>query len=189
LTEARRRADEIDRILGINLVHEVEAVVKRLHELRETTRGVEQTVSGIFMVDEDVLFLPTEELMSLIATLFRGLGNPHMAENVSGLTLLAARNLLVQVVAFYSYYGRHQIYNMLKRQGVTVSTRGVTGIIRHEIQRVFSACQGDNRLVLRKVMREASTDFELSIEAICREAEISAVEAVKARCRNHPLPG
>lgn len=180
LSEAQHRANEIDRILGINMVHELEAAVQRLYELRETMRAVDQSVSGIFMVADDVLFLPTEELMGIINTLFRGLGNPHLANHVSGITLLAARNLLIQVVAFYSYYGRHQIYNTLRRAGATVSTRSIASMIRGEINRVFSACQHDNRLVLRKVMREASEDFELSIDAICREAEASAIDAVKA---------
>jgi hypothetical protein len=132
------------------------------------------------MVEDGVLFMPTEELMQLIATIFRGLANPYLTDNVDGITLLAARNLLVQVVAFYSYYGRHQIYNMLKRSGVSVSTRGVVSVIRREIAQVFAACQDDNRLMLRRVMRDAAQEFEMSVEAIQREAEVSAIEAVQA---------
>ncbi|MBT6278237.1 MAG: hypothetical protein HOI95_29390 [Chromatiales bacterium] len=179
LTQARARGEEIQRILGLNLVHELEAAVTCLHELKTMIRNVEQSVSGIFLVDSDVLFLPTEERMGLIQTIFRAVGNPHLANNVSGILLLAARNLLIQVIAFYCYYGRHQIYNTLKRSGARMSRRTVSGIIRKEIKRVFDACQEDNRLVLRRVMREASDEFELSIEAIQREAEASAVAAVE----------
>lgn len=179
LTEARRRAEVIERILGQNLAHEVQAAVHRLHELRETMRGVEESVSGILLVESKVLFLPTEELMQLIATIFRGVGNRYLADHVSGVTLLAARNLLIQVVAFYSYYGRQQIHSMLKRSGASANTRGVALYIRGEIRRVFEACQRENRLILRRIMREAEEEFELSVEAIQHEAEASALTAVR----------
>jgi len=93
--------------------------------------------------------------------------------------LLAARNLLIDVVSFYSYYGKNQIYSVLQRGGSNVSSQAITARIRHEIRRLFDACKQDNRLVLTRVMSDAQREFEISVEAIQSEAEFFAVEAVK----------
>ena len=184
LTEAQSRADEILRILGLHLMHEVEEALVTLHMFREKMRSVEETITGVFLVESEVMFIPPNELIRCVDAIFRGVSNPHLANNINGVTLLAARNLLIQVVAFYSYYGKNQIYKMLRRSGATQSTVGIAGYIRKEIGQIFEACQTDNRLVLRRIMREANEEFELSVEAIQREAETSAVQAVRGMLPN-----
>ncbi len=176
--ELAARDREITRILGTHLMHEIEAAVRRLAELSLKIHSVEHTVSGIFLVDSEVMFIPTNELIRCVNTLFEGLGNPHLAREIDGVTLLAARNLLIEVVAFFSYYGKHQIYNLVSRHRGRNTTVAITYRIRSEIRKLFEACKRDNKLVLTRVVENAERDFELSVEAIQQEAEASAVAAV-----------
>ena len=46
------------------------------------------------------------------------MGNPFVAEHIDGLLLLAARNLLIEAVSFYSYYGKQQIYTRIQAQAI-----------------------------------------------------------------------
>ena len=179
LTTASERAKEINRILGTHLMHEIEKAVQRLNGYMEKIRSVERTVSGIFLVDSEVMFLPTIELIETVNTIFRGLGNPYLAEKVDGVMLLAARNLLIEVVSFYSYYGKYQIYNLFQKGGSSVSLSAITQRVRREIRQLFKACKAGNKLVLTRVMENAERDFELSVEAIQAAAEESAMAAVK----------
>lgn len=176
---ASDRAKELNRILGTHYIHEVERVVKRLYEFYAQMHSVERTVNGIFMVNSEVMFVPTNELVTCVNSLFEAVGNSHLAENVDGVLLLAARNLLIEVASFYSYYGKEQIYTILKRSGQTVSTQAITARIRGEIRRLFEACKRDNKLVLTRLMADAERQFEISVEAIQEEATQIAVEQVK----------
>ncbi|MDX1513561.1 MAG: hypothetical protein R3174_07445 [Gammaproteobacteria bacterium] len=176
---ARKRAKLLNEIMGAHLIHEVERTVERLHEYHTKMRNVDRTVDGIFMVDSELLFIPANELILCVNTVFNAVGNSYLAKNIDGVLLLAARNLLIEVVSFFSYYGKHQIYSLFKRSGSTISTQAITARIRHEIRKLFAACKRDNKLVLTRVMENAERDFELSVGAIQHEAEQIAVEAVK----------
>ncbi len=176
---ARRRAKLLNEVMGAHLIHEVERTVERLHEYRTKMRSVDRTVDGIFMVDSELLFIPSNELIKCVNTLFSAVGNSYLAKNIDGVLLLAARNLLIEVVSFFSYFGKHQIYSLFKKTGSTISTQAITARIRREIHKLFAACKRDNKLVLTRIMQNAERDFELSVEAIQQEAEHVAVEAVK----------
>lgn len=176
---ASDRAKELNVILGTHYIHEVERVVKRLYEFHAQMHSVERTVNGIFMVNSEVMFVPTNELVSCVNTLFEAVGNSHLAKSIDGVLLLAARNLLIEVASFYSYYGKEQIYTLFRRSGQAVSTQAVTARIRGEIRRLFDACKRDNKLVLTRVMSTAERQFEISVEAIQEEATRAAMEQVK----------
>lgn len=179
LKAARTRSQELSEVLGAHLIHEIENSVKQLHKLREKIRAVENTVSGIFLVESEVLFIPTYELIKWVDNIFSAVGNPYVANNVDGVMLLAGRNLLIDVVSFYSYYGKHQIYNLFAKGGSTVKPQVITMHIRREIRKLFKAVTADNKLVLTRVMKDVHREFELSVEAIQVEAEQQAVEQVK----------
>ncbi|MCH9673688.1 MAG: hypothetical protein K0U93_19770 [Gammaproteobacteria bacterium] len=179
LTLAAQRDKEITRILGAHLIHEVRHAVLRLNEFSIKIHSVERTFTGIFLVDSEVMFIPPEELIDCVNTIFDAVGNAYFAKNVDGVLLLAARNLLIEVVAFFSYYGKHQIYNLFQRSGSSLNIAAITFRIRSEIRSLFTACKQDNRLVLTRVMQDAERDFEISIEAIQCEAEINAVREVE----------
>jgi len=186
---ASERAKELNRILGIHYVHEVERVVRRLSEFRAQMNDVERTVDGIFMVNSEVMFVPTNELIGCVNTLFEAVGNSWLARNVDGVLLLAARNLLIEVASFYSYSGKEQIYALFRRTGGAVSTQAVTARVRGEIRRLFAACKRDNRLVLTRLMADAERAFEISVEAIQEEATRTAVEQVRVFMpREEPPP-
>ncbi len=176
---ASGRARELNNILGLHYVHEVERVVARLGEFHSQMQSVERSVSGIFMVNSEVMFVPANEIVECVNTIFEAVGNSYFAKHVDGVLLLAARNLLIDVSAFYSYYGKEQIYSLFKRSGGAVSTQAVTTRIRREIKRLFEACKRDNKLVLTRVMSDAERQFEISVEAIQEEAVHAAVEQVK----------
>ena len=179
ILNASERSRELTKVLGTHLMHEVEHAVQQLHELRAKTRHVEYTVDGIFLVDSEVMFVPTNELIRLVGVIFDAVGNPWLARNIDGVLLLAARNLLIDVVAFSAYYGKHQIYTLFQRGGSGVPPQVITARIRGEIRKLFAACARDNRLVLTRVMRDARREFELSVDAIEAEAEYSACEVVR----------
>lgn len=176
---ASARAKELNRILGIHYIHEVERVVQRLYQFRTQMHSVERTVSGIFMVNSEVMFVPTNELVGCVNTLFEAVGNSYLARNVDGVLLLAARNLLIEVASFYSYYGKEQIYTLFQRSGGAVNAQAVTARIRSEIRRLFAACKRDNKLVLTRLMSNAERQFEISVETIQEEAARVAFEQVK----------
>jgi hypothetical protein len=176
---ASARAKDLNDILGLHYIHEVERVVARLSEFRAQMQNVERSVSGIFMVNSEVMFVPTNELVECVNTIFEAVGNSYLANNIDGVLLLAARNLLIEVSSFYSYYGKEQIYTLFKRGGRTVSTQAVTSRIRGEIRRLFDACKRDNKLVLTRVMSDAEREFEISVDALQEEATRAAFEQVK----------
>lgn len=178
LREARERYERVTAILGRNLVHEVEQAVHELHALEQKMRSVQPTIDGIFLVGSEFMFVPANDLVRIVNTLFTAVGNPYVAQHVDGILLLAARNLLIQVVSFYSYYGRQQIYNVFRRHGATQNRAAVVHHVRAEIRGLFRACKSGNRLVLKRVMASAERDFELSIESIREAAEAVAIAAV-----------
>ncbi len=178
LREARARYDRVTELLGISLIHEVEEAVLKLHALEQKMRSVQQTVDGIFLVDSEVMFVSANDLIEIVNAIFSAVGNPHVARNIDGITLLAARNLLIQVTSFHSYYGRHQIYNAFKRNAANLNRGAIAHHIRAEIRTLFHACKAENRLVLKRVMAHAEREFELSVEAIREEAEAIAIAAV-----------
>ena len=147
LLEARSRFESVTAILGMHLIYEVEASVRHLYAFQEKIRTVQRSIDGIFLVDSEVMFMPTNDLVKIVNNLFKAVGNPFVAEHIDGITLLAARNLLIQAVSFYSYYGKQQIYTVFKRNHATVNRSMITHHIRAEIRKLFRACKTQNRLV------------------------------------------
>lgn len=178
LREARSRFETVNSILGMQLIYEIEDGVRRLYAFQDKIRSVQRSFDGIFLVDHEVMFMPTNDLVAIVNTVFKAVGNPYVAEHIDGLLLLAARNLLIQAVSFYSYYGKQQIYTAFKRNRTAANRSMITHHIRSEIRKLFRACMTDNKLVLKRVMNDVEREFELSIDAIRDEAERSAVAAV-----------
>ena len=176
---AKARSEEMSEILGIHLIHEIEFAVQQLHDLREKIRGVDKTLSGIFLVESEVMFIPTYDLIRYVGSIFKAVGNPYVANNVDGVLLLAGRNLLIDVISFYSYYGKQQIYNAFAGRGGASKAPVIAMHIRHEIRNLFKAVIADNKLVLTRIMKDVEREFELSVEAIQYEAEELAIEQVK----------
>lgn len=179
LVNASVRNKQITKVLGIYKITEIEKAVSRLYDFQEKIQSVNKNISGIFLVNSEVLFIPTNDLIECVNVIFSGVGNPYLADNIDGVMLLAARNLLIQAVSFYSYYGRERIYELVRKSGNTVSTAVISHHIRNEIRELFKACETDNKLVLKRIMRDAEREFEISVESIQMEAENSAVAAVK----------
>lgn len=177
VSRARDLAQEVNIIIGENLINQIRAAVDRLNGIRLKALGVERSVSGVFLVDDEVMYIPEQELTEAINTIFSGVGNPHLANNIDAVLLLAARNVLIEVVSFYAYYGKHQIYQLFK-SGSAVDKQRITLRIRNEIRKILRACKEDNKLVLTRVMAKEEESLDLSIGAIMKEAEASAVEAV-----------
>jgi len=178
LLEARERYDCVTAILGMNLIHEVEEAVQTLHLLEQKMRSVQPTIDGIFLVGAEFMFVPANDLIRIVNCIFAAVGNPYVAQHIDGIMLLAARNLLIQVVSFYSYYGRQQIYSVFKRRSMTLNQAAIAHHIRAEIRGLFRACKAENRLILKRVMANAEREFELSVESIREEAEAIAIAAV-----------
>ncbi len=178
LYEARARFETVNSILGTQLIYEIEDGVRRLYAFQDKIRSVQRSIDGIFLVDHEVMFMPTNDLVAIVNTVFKAVGNPYVAEHIDGILLLAARNLLIQSVSFYSYYGKQQIYTAFKRNQTAVNRQLITHHIRGEIRKLFRACMTDNKLVLKRVMNDAEREFEISVDAIREEAERSAVAAV-----------
>lgn len=178
LREARSRFETVDSILGAQLIYEIEDGVRRLYAFQGKIRSVQRSFDGIFLVDHEVMFMPTNDLVAIVNTVFKAVGNPYVAEHIDGILLLAARNLLIQAVAFYSYYGKQQIYTAFKRNRTAANRAVITHHIRSEIRKLFRACMTDNKLVLKRVMNDVEREFEISVDAIRNEAELSAVAAV-----------
>jgi hypothetical protein len=178
LLEARERYDCVTAILGMNLIHEVGEAVRTLHELEQKMRSVQPTIDGIFLVGAEFMFVPANDLIRVVNCIFAAVGNPYVARHIDGIMLLAARNLLIQVVSFYSYYGRQQIYGVFKRRSMTLNQAAIAHHIRAEIRGLFRACKAENRLILKRVMANAEREFELSVESIREEAEAIAIAAV-----------
>ncbi len=179
ILNASERSRELTRVLGTHLMHEVENAVQRLHEVQLKIRSVDHTVDGIFLVNSEVMFIPTNELIGYVRVIFDAVGNPYLARHIDGVLLLAARNLLIEVVSFFAYYGKHQIYTLFQKGGAGVPPQIITQRIRAEIRKLFAACSRDNRLVLTRVMKDAQREFELSVEAIEAESENYALAAVR----------
>ena len=177
--EARARFESVTAILGMHLICEVEESVRQLYAFQNKIRTVKRSIDGIFLVDSEVMFMPTNDLVKIVNNLFKAVGNPFVAEHIDGILLLAARNLLIQAVSFYSYYGKQQIYTVFKRNSATVNRSMITHHIRSEIKKLFRACTTQNRLVLKRVMNDAEREFEISVDSIRAEAERSAVEVVR----------
>lgn len=178
LTEAKERFETVTAILGMQLIHDVEAAVRKLYMFQEKMRTVQRSIDGIFLVDSEVMFIPTNDLIKIVNDLFRAVGNPFVAENIDGMMLLAARNLLIEAVSFHSYYGKEQIYRVFRRGQATLSRSAISHQIRGEIRKLFRACASNNRLVLRRMMTNAEREFEISIESIQLAAEENAMAVV-----------
>ena len=178
LTEAKERFETVTAILGMQLIHDVENAVRKLYTFQEKMRTVRRSIDGIFMVDSEVMFIPTNELVKIVNDLFKAVGNPYVAENIDGMLLLAARNLLIEAVSFYSYYGKEQIYNVFRRGQTTINRAAISHHIRSEIRKLFRACITNNKLVLRRMMVNAEREFEISVEAIQTAAEERAIDVV-----------
>lgn len=178
LMEARARFESVTAILGMQLIHEVEDAVRQLYAFQEKIRTVQRSIDGIFLVDSEVMFMPTNDLVNIVNNLFKAVGNPFVAEHVDGMLLLAARNLLIQAVSFYSYYGKQQIYTVFQKKHATVNRSMITHHIRSEIRKLFRACTDQNKLVLKRIMNNAEREFEISVDSIRSEAERSAIEVV-----------
>lgn len=180
MTRSRDRARKVSAILGQHLMQEIERAVQMLNAICEKIRTVEKGINGIFLVESEIMFVPATDLIECINNIFKGVGNPYLASKIDGLLLLAARNLMIEVVSFYSYYGKEQIYYSYKKSGGRLGKSTISRLIRKEMKTVFDACKEKNKLVLIRVMKGAERNFELSIEAIQREAERAAVQAVRA---------
>jgi hypothetical protein len=180
LSTAMDRSRELNRIIGGHLMHQVEQAVQRLYEFHEKIHSVEKTVDGIFLVDEQLMFIPTNELIRCVDSIFRAVGQPYATDHIDGVLLLAARNLLIEVVSFHSYYGKEQIYRLVQRGSTAGNRHAVVQHIRSEIQSLFDAAKADNKLVLTRIMKSAEREFEISVEAIENEAVESAYHEVKA---------
>ncbi len=189
LRNARERVDHLTTIIGAHLIHEIEMAVQRLHEYHAKIRQVQKSVSGIFLIDKEVMFIDTHELIHCVNTIFKGVGNRYLVDTIDGMLLLAARNLLIEVISFYSYYGKEQVYSLFKKRRGSISPYVITYHIRHEIEQLFEACQQNNKLVLTRLMQTAQREFELSIEAISLEAEEQAVHRVQALLPVPKIPG
>lgn len=180
LSTAMDRSRELNRIIGGHLMHQVEQAVQRLYEFREKIRSVEKTIDGIFLVDEQLMFIPTNELIRCVESIFEAVGHPYATDHIDGVLLLAARNLLIEVVSFHSYYGKEQIYRLIQRSGTTGSRHAIIQHVRKEIRGLFEAVKADNRLVLTRIMKNAEREFEISVQSIENEAVENAYREVKA---------
>lgn len=178
-SRARDKVKEINEILGKHLILKIESAIERLNEIRLKALGVERSISGIFLVEDEVMYIPVDELQEAIEVIFKGVGNPYLARNIDGVMLLAARNLLIEVVSFFAYYGKHQIYQLFATEKA-VDRKRVVLRIRNEIRKILNACKEDNKLVLTRIMDKEEEQLDLSIEAIQREAEAKAVYEVSA---------
>lgn len=179
LLEARERCARVDALLGMNLILEVEQAVLALSAMENKIRFAQTASDGTFLVDSEVMFLPTADLIRIVNTLFNAIGNAYVARHIDGLLLLAGRNLLISVVSFYAYYGKQQIYNVVRKNATTFNRAAIMHYIRMEIRELFKACKSENRLVLRRVMATAERQFEISVEALRSEAERSALNVVE----------
>ena len=56
LKAAKARSQGLSEILGMHLIHQIEYSVQQLHNLREKIRAVEKTITGIFLVESEVMF-------------------------------------------------------------------------------------------------------------------------------------
>lgn len=178
LIEARNRFESVNAILGAQLIRDIEDAVKQLYVFQDKIRFVQRSIDGIFLVDSEIMFMPTNDLIDIVNKLFKGVGNPYVAEHIDGMVLLAARNLLIQSVSFYSYYGQQQIYTAIKKNRTAVNRSVITHHIRSEIKKLFRACSSENRLILKRVMNNAEREFEISIESITVAAERTAIEVM-----------
>lgn len=177
VTRARDIAHEINAVIGKHLILRMESAIAELNAIRLKSLSVEQTLSGVFLVDDEVMFIPVGELQEAVGMIFKGVGNPYLAKHADGVMLLAARNLIIEVVSFFAYYGKAQIYQLFK-QGQTVDRKRMALRIRAEIKKLLETCRADNKLVLTRIMDKEAQQLDLSIEAIRREAEKQAVDIV-----------
>ena len=90
--------------------------------------------------------------------------------------------------AFFSYYGKHQIYNLFQKGGSSNTITAISFRIRGEIRKLFEACKKDNKLVLTRVMADTEREFDLSVAAIQKEAEENAIDAVRRIIPPDPPP-
>ncbi len=178
LDEARYRYRALDNVLGMRLIHDVEVAVHRLRSLHEKVATVQRSFSGIFLIDSEIMFVPAAELVRIVDDIFKAIGNPFVVEHIDGTLLLAARNLLIQVVSFYAYYGREQIYQLFGSNPGKTGRNKVATYIKSEIKMLFSACKANNKLVLTRVMDTTEREFEISVEAIQNEAANHAIAEV-----------
>ena len=179
LHEARDRFRAIDTLLGMRLIYDVEQSLQTLYRLNEKVQTVQRTVSGIFLVDSEIMFMPANDLIRIVNGIFKAIGNPFVVEHIDGTVLLAARNLLIHAVSFYAYYGREQIYRVFEKSQTSANRAKIAACIRSEIKTLFGACKANNKLVLTRVMDNAEREFELSVESLQIEATNQAIVAVE----------
>ena len=98
---------------------------------------------------------------------------------MDGVLLLADRNLVIDVLSFYSYYGKKQIYYAFTGRGGASNAPVIVMHFRHEIRNLFKVVIADNKLELMRIMKDVEREFELSVEAVQYEAEEFAIEQVK----------
>ncbi|MGR8919758.1 MAG: hypothetical protein ACU85V_09065, partial [Gammaproteobacteria bacterium] len=180
LNEARERFRTLEMILGMRLIEDVENAVDRLREIHEKMATVTRSFTGIFLVDSEIMFVPSGDLVRIVDDIFKAIGNPFVVENIDGTILLAARNLLIQVVSFYAYYGREQIFRLFDTDQGKSGRAKVANYIRSEIKTLFSVCKANNKLVLTRVMDTTEREFEISVEALQFEATRQAIAEVTA---------
>ena len=82
-------------------------------------------MSGVFLVDSEVMFIPTQELTNCVNTIFEALGNPYFAEKADGVMLLAARNLLIEVIALPARTSQH----VLRKHAATSAKVEIDGCL------------------------------------------------------------
>ncbi|NNM01639.1 MAG: hypothetical protein HKO62_12875, partial [Gammaproteobacteria bacterium] len=75
LLEARERCRRITAILGTDLIYEVEAAVQTLYDFTIKIQSVQKSIDGIFLIDSEVMFIPTNDLIGCVNTIFSAIGN------------------------------------------------------------------------------------------------------------------
>ncbi len=179
LLEARTRFERVNVLLGTHLIRGVERAVWELNEINQKLCTAHTAPDGMFLVDSEVMFVPTNRIIACVNVLFNAIGNSFVAQHIDGLLLLAARNLLISIVTFHAYYGREQIFKIVRKPSGTLNPAAVAHYVRQEVRELFKACKSDNRLILRRVMDHAERRFELSVEALRADAETSALRIVE----------
>lgn len=187
LSEAKARHRALETVIGMRLIYDVEQAVDALYSLCEKISSVQRSITGVFFINSEIMFVPSASLVKIVDEIFRAIGNPFVVENIDGTLLLAARNMLIQVMSFYAYYGREQIYRLIGTDHGKNAKLRVAGQIKGEIRALFNACKANNKLVLTRVMENTEREFELSVEALQIEAANRAIAEVQALVPPKPV--
>ena len=92
--EARDRFHVIETIIGKRLIHDAEQSLQALHQIYGKIQTVQGTISGVFIVDSEIMFMSSKDLLKGVENIFEALENPFVVEHIDETILLAARNLL-----------------------------------------------------------------------------------------------